>query len=80
MHLLLILDHHITVKYDLIACLWKHEVDCNTVWKFQFQSKFCIFLFCLGNAIEVVYRCGTLVKVKVKINPDDLCMHSYKIR
>jgi hypothetical protein len=25
---------YITVKYDLIAGLWEHEGDCNTVWKF----------------------------------------------
>ena len=55
---------YITVKYDLIAGLWEHEGDYNTVWKFWFRAKFCIFLFCLGNAIEVVYRCGTLLKIK----------------
>jgi hypothetical protein len=46
---------------------------------FDFEPSSAFFLFCLGNAIEVVYRCGTLLKVKDTINPDDLCMHGYQI-
>jgi hypothetical protein len=46
---------YLIVKYDLIASHWVHEVDCYTIWKFRCGAKLCILLFCLGNAIEVVY-------------------------